>query len=65
MDSASEELGEIRTKMQNVTCELDLVLSKLAQKFHKEGIAERPITVFRRDRSCIPVKTAYRGQISK
>lgn len=65
MDTASEELAAIRKELMSVTAELKSELDNAAQKFFKQGISERPVTVFRRGRVCIPVKVAFRGQVPK
>lgn len=65
MDRASEELAKIRRDLEDVTRKLKSELDTVAQQFFREGLSERPVTVFRRGRVCIPVKVAFRGQVPK
>ena len=63
LDSASQELGKIRSELKTIHSRL---MEKLQNILHSSGnktaIQEAVVTV-RNDRYCIPVKSDHRGQI--
>ncbi|KAK9809345.1 hypothetical protein WJX73_007359 [Symbiochloris irregularis] len=65
LDRASQALGRLRAERAQNLANLRQLANEWARDLHAKGISERSQVVIRRNRLCVPVRSARQGEVPK